>query len=59
MSQFLPYIFSVVTERVNCTDLEGILHLPEVMRPPPSQKPKRLIRLIEESEEVHLLFFYS
>jgi hypothetical protein len=32
---FLPYIFSVVAERVNCHDLEGIQHLPEVMKPPP------------------------
>lgn len=49
---FLPYIISVLVERVNCHDLEGILQLPEVMRPPPGQKPKQLIKLIEESEEV-------
>jgi hypothetical protein len=35
MTPFLPYIFSVITERVNCHDLEGILNVPEVMKPPP------------------------
>jgi hypothetical protein len=35
MQPVLPYVFAVLTERSNCHDLEGILHLPEVMRPPP------------------------
>ena len=52
MAPFLPYILSILSERVNCHDLEGILNLPEVMRPPPSQKPQVLIKLIEHSEEV-------
>lgn len=52
MIPFLPYVFSIVCERVNCADLEGILNVPEVMRPPPGQKPKVLVKLIEDSEEV-------
>lgn len=35
MENVLPYIFAVLSQRTNCHDLEGILHLPEVMRPPP------------------------
>jgi len=53
MAPFLPYIISILVERVNCHDLEGIKNLPEVMRPPPSQKPQMLIKLIETSEEVY------
>jgi len=59
MSPFLPYIISILSERVNCHDMEGILNLPEVMRPPPSQKPQMLIKLIEHSEEVNLSFYLS
>ncbi|EGR31275.1 protein kinase domain protein [Ichthyophthirius multifiliis] len=54
MKPFLPYILSIITERTNCQDLEGIQNLPEVMRPPPGQKPKILIKLVEESEEVNI-----
>ncbi|KAM3145249.1 hypothetical protein pb186bvf_002577 [Paramecium bursaria] len=50
----LPCLFAVLVDRSNCTDLEGIQHLPEVMRPPPSQLPTVLIKLIETSEEVRL-----
>ncbi len=51
---FLPYIYSVLVERLNCEDMEGILALPEVMRPAPGQKPKVLIKLAEKVEEVRL-----
>lgn len=47
---FLPYIFAVLTDRTNCTDLEGIANVPEKMRPAPGQKPKMLIKLIENCE---------
>jgi len=33
--QALPLTISMLIERVNCQDLEGIQDLPEVMRPPP------------------------
>lgn len=59
MAPFLPYILSILSERVNCHDLEGILNLPEVMRPPPSQKPQILIKLIEHSEEVKFTPYFS
>jgi hypothetical protein len=48
----LPYILSIVVERTNCHDLDGIENIPEVMRPVPSQKPKVLIKLNEPAEEL-------
>jgi len=54
LSPLLPFLLSVMVDRANCQDLEGILNLPEVMRPPPSQKPRRLVKFNEESEEVAL-----
>ena len=53
---FLPYIFAVLTDRTNCTDLEGINNVPEKMRPAPGQKPKMLIKLLENCEEVRMLY---
>jgi hypothetical protein len=53
MSVFLPYVLSVLVERLNCADLEGIQNLPEVMRPPLSQKPQVLIKTVEPSEDVY------
>lgn len=50
----LPYVMSVLVERLNCRDLEGIKSLPEAMRPPPGQKPHVVIKLVETSEEVRL-----
>ena len=44
----------MVSERVNCHDLEGILDTPEVMRPPPGQKPKQMFKLVESSEELRM-----
>ena len=44
----------MVSERVNCHDLEGILDMPEVMRPPPGQKPKQMFKLVESSEELRM-----
>jgi hypothetical protein len=52
MTIFLPYIFSILVERSNCEDLEGILQMPEVMRPAPGQKPYVMTKLIEKSEPV-------
>lgn len=45
-----------MTDRTNCTDLEGIANLPEKMRPAPGQKPKVLLKLIENCEEIRLLY---
>ena len=41
-----------MVERTNCTDLEGISQIPEVMRPQPGQKPYVMTRFIEKSEPV-------
>eukprot|EP00921_Rhytidocystis_pertsovi_P025224 GHVQ01040734.1.p1 GENE.GHVQ01040734.1~~GHVQ01040734.1.p1 ORF type:complete len:1558 (-),score=234.71 GHVQ01040734.1:258-4931(-) len=45
----------VLTKRLGCEDLDGVSHLPEVMRPTPEQKPLE-IRPVEKCEEVRLLY---
>lgn len=54
MTTFLPYIFSILIERSNCDDLEGIANLPDVMKPAPTQKPFVMRNLIETSEYVRI-----
>mmetsp|Transcript_11879 Transcript_11879/g.27044 ORF Transcript_11879/g.27044 Transcript_11879/m.27044 type:complete len:1302 (-) Transcript_11879:50-3955(-) len=54
LSATLPYIFPILVTRFGCEDLDGVAHLPEVMRPNPEQKPTELSRPIEESEEVRV-----
>lgn len=46
----LPYILAVMTDRTNCTDLEGIANVPEKMRPALGQKPKVIVKLVENCE---------
>ncbi|KEP63383.1 UNVERIFIED_CONTAM: HEAT repeat-containing protein [Hammondia hammondi] len=41
----------IAVTRFGSQDVEGVAHLPEVMRPPPGQKPTQLIP-VESSEEV-------
>lgn len=36
ISPFIVHVLYKLQERLNCNDLEGILDLPEVMRPKPS-----------------------
>ena len=50
LEEFLPYIFSILIDSVNCEDLEGIEGLPDVMKPSPSQKPHVMLKLVERSE---------
>ena len=38
----LPYIFPSLVARLGSEDLDGVAHLPEVMRPDPEQKPTEL-----------------
>ena len=56
IATFLPYVFSVLADRVNCYDLEGIEDVPEKMRPAPGQKPKSMIKVVETCEEIRILF---
>jgi hypothetical protein len=49
-----PYIFPVLVEKLGATNLEGTDGLPDVMKPPPSQKPKMIVSPPEPSEEVRL-----
>lgn len=48
----LKYIVSVLTERLNSDDLEGIEGLPEQLVPNPSLKPQFVHKLVEDSEFV-------
>ena len=49
-----PYIFPVLVEKLGAYDLDGTDALPDVMKPPPSQKPKMIISPPEQSEEIRL-----
>eukprot|EP00933_Yihiella_yeosuensis_P079741 TRINITY_DN93152_c0_g1_i1.p1 TRINITY_DN93152_c0_g1~~TRINITY_DN93152_c0_g1_i1.p1 ORF type:complete len:1369 (+),score=308.95 TRINITY_DN93152_c0_g1_i1:82-4188(+) len=50
----LAYIFPTLVARLGSEDLDGVAHLPEIMRPDPEQKPVEIARPVEESEEVRL-----
>ncbi len=54
--KFFPFIFTTLVDKLECRDLEGILHIPEIMRPIVSQKPHKITNLTEISEEVRLLY---
>lgn len=54
LSATLPYIFPTLVSRLGCEDLDGVAHLPEVMRPTPEQRPTEIARPVEDSEEVRL-----
>lgn len=41
---------------MECEDLEGVNDLIEEMRPVPSQKPHRVVKTTENSEETRLLY---
>src|SRR5690348_13866609 len=53
---FFPFIFDTLVSKLECKDLEGTLHLPEIMRPVHSQKPHKIIKINETSEEIRLLY---
>eukprot|EP00913_Durusdinium_trenchii_P003937 g3646.t1 len=48
----LPYIFPSLVARLGSEDLDGVAHLPEIMRPDPEQKPTEIAQ--PDSEEVRL-----
>ncbi|CAJ1330260.1 unnamed protein product, partial [Effrenium voratum] len=50
----MPYIFPSLVARLGSEDLDGVAHLPEVMRPDPEQKPMEIAQPVEDSEEVRL-----
>lgn len=54
LTPMLGYLFPTLVARLGCEDLDGVAHLPEVMRPDKEQKPVELARPVEESEEVRL-----
>jgi hypothetical protein len=56
VTKFFPFIFSSLVDKLDCEDLEGVGHLPEDIRPRPSQKPHVLAQLTETSEEVRMLY---
>ncbi|CAK9011892.1 Dynein axonemal assembly factor 5 (HEAT repeat-containing protein 2) [Durusdinium trenchii] len=49
-----PYIFPSLVARLGSEDLDGVAHLPEIMRPDPEQKPTEIAQPVEDSEEVRL-----
>jgi hypothetical protein len=52
----LEHLLQFLVERTNSFDLEDIRHLPEPMRPVPSQKPNVVHHLVERTEEVRMFF---
>ena len=50
----LKYIFSILVERTNCDDLEGIRGLDDKMIPTPGQKPHKMKDVVETSEVARL-----
>ncbi len=50
----MQYLFPILIERLGAEDLEGISTMPEVMRPPPSQKPMVIKSPPEGCEEIRL-----
>jgi hypothetical protein len=56
VTDYLPSIFTSLVLKLDCEDLEGISHLPEDIRPRPSQKPHVMAKLTETSEEVRMLY---
>lgn len=51
----IPYIIPILIERLNAEDLEGTETLPDVMKPPTTQKPQVMIDPPESSEEVRVV----
>jgi len=51
----IPYIMPILIERMNAEDIEGTDTLPDVMKPPISQKPQMMVNIVENSEEVRVL----
>ena len=56
IEECLEHILQTLVERTNSSDLEDVQHLPEPMRPVPSQKPSVLHHLVETTEEVRFHF---
>ena len=52
IEMYLPYIFEVLIQRLNCHDLEGVEGVDPRYIPSPSQKPHKMARILEESEQV-------
>lgn len=54
--KLLPFVFSDLVIKLECSDLEGWGHLPEDIRPTPSQKPHKIVNLTETCEEIRVLY---
>ncbi|CAD7932701.1 unnamed protein product [Amoebophrya sp. A25] len=48
----LQFIVPILVSRLGSEDLDGVAHLPPVMRPNPEQRPVEIQKPVEESEEV-------
>ena len=56
ITKFLPFIFSALSNKLQCDDLEGYGNLPENIRPTPSQNPQKIIKVTESIEEIRILY---
>ena len=56
ITKFLPFIFSALSNKLQCDDLEGYGNLPENIRPTPSQNPQKIIKVTENIEEIRILY---
>lgn len=51
-SHGLNFVIPILVSRLGCEDLDGVAHLPPVMRPNPEQRPVEIQTPVEPSEEV-------
>ena len=56
ITKFLPFIFSALSNKLQCDDLEGYGNMPEDIRPTPSQNPQKIIKITETIEEIRILY---
>lgn len=52
ITSHIKYIIDVLIQRLNCHDLEGVEGVDPKMLPSPSQKPHKMVKIVEESEQV-------
>ena len=56
LTKFFPFIFSALSNKLECDDLEGYGNLPEDIKPTPSQNPMKIIKVTESVEEIRVLY---
>jgi hypothetical protein len=54
LTMSIPYILPLLVERLNAENIEGYDHLPDKMKPMPSQRALEMIDPLEKSETVRI-----